>query len=543
MRIVTANMLKKYNKPSIKRMLAILGNQVSSDLELDTIHENLPIQTSWGRELFTKKLVECYTNPKQIKNIQLPLLVLSTESEIRNTIKKNIESIQSNIQLIDECFENKDVRIEELIHQILWKPDSVGAFFNKSPFVLNLFIAWKTIFIPASAILMPLLLLIVPFFIQKNINPEIDTQTYLEHVKSTLLKQITVPTVLKAKNTTDTIGFIIESLFIGLTLAMFISSIWNQFTAALHLRNIWFDLDIRGQAIRNLHDAVKRIVDDLRSLPRKKLKGIQHLLDKGEKALQVTKKLETLDNVATFGMVWNHPEEILPLKEWIGSMDVHIAISSMENICYPVLRTKPGYSVTNIVHPSLSKCVPNSVKSDNHIVLTGPNRGGKSTFCKTLGIAILTAQSWGFAWASKMTLCPFKCITTVLEPCGKLGSLSTFEAEIEFAKSVLKSTMVPTFVMMDEIFHSTNATDGFAASKVFLKQLYKKPGIVSVISTHYIQLSNDFKDIADPYQLESTQIHDSKLSYTYKVLPGISDKSSVMEILRERGLLESETTT
>ena len=93
MRIVTANMLKKYNKPSIKRMLAILGNQVSSDLELDTIHENLPIQTSWGRELFTKKLVECYTNPKQIKNIQLPLLVLSTESEIRNTIKKNIEAI------------------------------------------------------------------------------------------------------------------------------------------------------------------------------------------------------------------------------------------------------------------------------------------------------------------------------------------------------------------------------------------------------------------------------------------------------------------
>ena len=37
--------------------------------------------------------------------------------------------------------------------------------------------------------------------------------------------------------------------------------------------------------------------------------------------------------------------------------------------------------------------------------------------------------------------------------------------------------------------------------------------------------------------MEASLGDDGKLAYTYKVIPGVSDKSSVMEILKERGLL------
>jgi DNA mismatch repair ATPase MutS len=170
------------------------------------------------------------------------------------------------------------------------------------------------------------------------------------------------------------------------------------------------------------------------------------------------------------------------------------------------------------------------------MLLTGPNRGGKSTYCKAIGLAIVTAQTWGFAYAESMTWSPFATVLTALEPCGKLGHCSTFEAEIEFAKNVLRSTETPAFVMMDEIFHSTNAHDGVAASKVFLSQLYEKPDTISIVSTHYAELTTIYKGRVSAQQLVATE-SDGVLTYTYKVAPGVSSLSSVMEILEERGLL------
>jgi DNA mismatch repair ATPase MutS len=90
--------------------------------------------------------------------------------------------------------------------------------------------------------------------------------------------------------------------------------------------------------------------------------------------------------------------------------------------------------------------------------------------------------------------------------------------------------------MMDEIFHSTNAHDGVAASKVFLSQLYEKPNTISVVSTHYAELTKIYDGRVSAQQLVATESK-GVLTYTYKVAPGVSSLSSVMEILEERGLL------
>jgi len=95
--------------------------------------------------------------------------------------------------------------------------------------------------------------------------------------------------------------------------------------------------------------------------------------------------------------------------------------------------------------------------------------------------------------------------------------------------------------MMDEIFHSTNAHDGVEASKVFLSQLYEKQDCVSVVSTHYAELTKLFSS-ATALQLVATEER-GVLNYTYKVAPGVSSLSSVMEILEERGLLRNKSTT
>jgi DNA mismatch repair ATPase MutS len=72
-----------------------------------------------------------------------------------------------------------------------------------------------------------------------------------------------------------------------------------------------------------------------------------------------------------------------------------------------------------------------------------------------------------------------------------------------------------------------------------LSQLYDMPNTHSIVSTHYKDLAIEFSTAkrASALQLLADEDTDGKLSYTYTVAHGISDKSSVMEILRERGLL------
>ena len=72
----------------------------------------------------------------------------------------------------------------------------------------------------------------------------------------------------------------------------------------------------------------------------------------------------------------------------------------------------------------------NTVSLQPHAILTGPNRGGKSTICKAIGLSIVCAQSWGFAFASKANLTPFARIETALSPADTVGRLSLFETEI-----------------------------------------------------------------------------------------------------------------
>jgi DNA mismatch repair ATPase MutS len=117
--------------------------------------------------------------------------------------------------------------------------------------------------------------------------------------------------------------------------------------------------------------------------------------------------------------------------------------------------------------------------------------------------------------------------------------MSLFESEIEFAKDV-KSRLgtEPMFLMMDEIFHGTNASDGAAAARVFLDQLYKHQGpVFSVISTHYMELPESYRGTyVQDLCMEARQKTPELLEYTYRLCEGINRCSSVHEILRERGL-------
>lgn len=517
----------------------IVGEHVVSDLDLTTISSFVPLKTTWGHTEFQTQLMNPTDDMSIIKRRQLPLMAFRRHLPVTTAIASKLATVNSNTSSVDDVLNNTDPRITESALQILWKPSHLGGILNENTFVMNTLIAWRTLVIPLFAVLAPLLAVVLPFFLLRFVRPGLDftTDVYLEHVRTVLRQQINIPSFLRSKHKDDIFGYILESVFIALTLGMFMSGIWSQITAALHTRTIWFDLAERGQHIQNVYSVAKTSMTHLLSMSSKGLRACSDLISKGKKALNACVGLETLEGVSAYGFAWNHPDEIRELKHWIALLDCTVAVASLESICFPRC-IKGGASLTlhGVYHPGLQLCVRNDFAS-RHTILTGPNRGGKSTYCQSIGLAIICAQTWGFAWAESMCWTPFSTMLTALDSVGTLGEMSTFEAEIEFAKSVLSISEKPAFVMMDEIFHSTNATDGIEASRVFMKQLYTRNDILSLISTHYKELATTFKDIATPLYMEAKTLENGHLSYSYKVAHGVSDKSSVMEILTERGLL------
>jgi len=527
----------------------MLGPQVQSDLGFADIHTAVPTQLPWGSAAFTKGLTNLSADSAALRKRQLPLLALKLNKPLADSAATCLKELVPHVESIDKVLqhekENDPLRTES-IGQILFSKDSPGAFLNTKSAVINGLVTWKTLVLPGFAILTPLLGLLVPFFVLRYLQPSLAVPDYLEQVRATLLKQVSIPSFARPRGDNDVVGFVLQSCFIGLTLVMFISGLWNQVSTALYLRSVWRSLQDSGASMKALVAAANRLQALFSAADGDQQKALRRLATEGRELVSVCEAFESAADISAFGAVWNNGAPLLALRDWIGRVDVYIALAQMRNICLPKYTdsdadTKPRLVLRDVVHPHVHNCISNNYDScapKGHVILTGPNRGGKSTFCKSVGLAIVTAQSWGFVWASAAELSPFAAIHTALETQGRLGHASTFEAEIAFAKTVLADSRSPAFVMMDEIFHSTNAVDGVEASRAFLTKLYSKQGSLSLISTHYRELANLFESQVSLLRMATDQLADGSLVYKYRVESGISDKSSVSEILTEHGLLD-----
>ncbi len=526
----------------------MLGTNVLSDLEATVLPVSLQPITPWGKITILNQLETPKTTISELKKIQLPLFALrhSSSKEDVTKLQSELQTIQPHCQIVDESCttEIQDERIKESVHQVLWDPKSFLAPLNTRPTILKGLFHWKTLLVPFFSVLMPILAVVVPFFILRFLHgsESVTIDAYVKHVRQALLKQITIPAFLKAKHSNDVLGMFTETTVLVFTIVTFFMGLWNQIQSALHLRSIAKGIDDRGTAMFEVVQSARRMLEILESNTNKK--ALKECIEEGNRALQPLEKYPS--GLAGFGTAWNTPILFAPLISWIGKVDAYCTIVTQNSICFPRFsQSSVSFRIKDMKHPNLIKTpIENTAEfteSKHHALLTGPNRGGKSTFCKALGINILYAQTWGFAWASSMTFTPFTAMETALSLHDTLGKLSLFETEIEFTKHILqKSKQEPRmFVMMDEIFHSTNAKDGIAASRIFLKKLYASSSVYSLISTHYNELVGEFSKSVEAWQMMANEKDDGTLEYTYKKESGISEKSSVMEILKERGFLDA----
>ena len=515
----------------------MLGANVLRDLDIPSLAAAFDTFTEAGKAAITERLSNPLMDPVAIQARQAELRAIRIqEKEAVNRLRRELRDTEADVISVANATEDK--RHAEYYAQILWAPDSRFAWLNSFGWLNELVVFFRTIFLPGLSLIMPIFVLAAPLVFYLVILKEpLTAEGYFRLLHDSVKKAL--PAVLGKPRFAGSGSGLMESgeqiARVGAGIAMFAASIWNQVSAALSMRAVVEDIRRRATSVMVF---LKATVD------------LAALL-----GTPIDIRMEDLpaDALGLFGTAWNIPDRIRRLLATGGRLDMLASLALRRKICFP--EVGDVMALTDLYHPAIhrKKRVYNSLvtggANKSHVMLTGPNRGGKSTLLKSLGCAVLMAQTVGFVFARSATMPIFTNIITALAPHDVVGKLSLFEAEIEFAKDVnvtLATTQGPTFLMMDEIFHGTNAHDGVEASQVFLDTLYatKKP-VFSVVSTHYMDLPKRYGDTYTQNLCMDASVDPTdpdRLLYTYCLKKGVNQFSSVREILCERGLLTRVST-
>jgi hypothetical protein len=235
-------------------------------------------------------------------------------------------------------------------------------------------------------------------------------------------------------------------------------------------------------------------------------------------------------------------DAVLAIGRLVVQQDSCTRFAFMEwqpSIQLPVLR--------QVWHPCLDpqKAVRNDVHM-RHMLLTGPNAGGKSTLLKSVMVAVLLSQTLTVAnvAAGSCLQSPFALLHTQFQIPDCKGQASLFEAEMHRCKDNLdmlrRMQGRPAILALDEIFNSTNPVEGIAGAYAIAKKMASIPNTVCLISTHYVYLAKLSKDAGYALhrmnvKIEADAAADAAIRYPYRLTRGVSRQYIALELLRENG--------
>ena len=175
--------------------------------------------------------------------------------------------------------------------------------------------------------------------------------------------------------------------------------------------------------------------------------------------------------------------------------------------CRPVvddslsLDIKAGrHPVIETLMPTGEEYVPNDVfldsKTQQIIILTGPNMAGKSALLRQTALIVLLAQTGSFVPAAEARIGYFDKIFTRVGATDNISrGESTFMVEMLETAMILHNLSGRSLVLLDEIGRGTSTYDGMSIARGIVEYIHEYgKGAKTLFATHYHEL-NDLEGV------------------------------------------------
>lgn len=205
----------------------------------------------------------------------------------------------------------------------------------------------------------------------------------------------------------------------------------------------------------------------------------------------------------------------------------------------------PFIEATGFYHLLLQEAVPYDITMNtesNFIFLTGANMAGKSTFIKTVGLAVFLAHIGLGVPATHMKLSLFDGILTNINVTDNLvKGESYFYNEVQRIKNTVMriNDGRKWLVLIDELFKGTNIQDAMKCSSTVIRGLINIRHALFILSTHLYEIGDELKDFGNiSFKYFETEITDKQLRFSYQLKDGISNDRLGYLILEREGVVD-----
>ncbi|MBE3520341.1 MAG: DNA mismatch repair protein MutS [Firmicutes bacterium] len=236
----------------------------------------------------------------------------------------------------------------------------------------------------------------------------------------------------------------------------------------------------------------------------------------------------------------------------IDVLATYAHVAARNGYVRPVLSEDGTIDIKAGRHPVLEKTlgpgqfVPNDLLlNDNRrvLVITGPNMGGKSTFCRQAALLVLMAQAGSFVPAESAVISP---VDRIFARVGAYDDLvmgqSTFMVEMSQVSRILARATRRSLIVLDEIGRGTSTFDGLAVAWAVIEYILNSRtcGAKALVATHYRELTlleELYRGVKNVSVLVKRQ--GNELTFLHRIVPGPASGSFGVEVARMAGLPES----
>jgi hypothetical protein len=469
------------------------------------------------------------------------------------TLIKNYKSLPYKYRAISENYSKiievwneikNDTGFKDKYYYIDWP---MWEFLNKS----EQFLQFTSIYSLASPIIsffIPIIMLIIPFFIIRMKGLSLTIDEYIEVLK-TIISNHSIGKLFTEFHKVEfnqkvyilvSAGFYVFSIYQNiLTCRKFnnnMTKIHNYFSEI----NVYLEYTVNSMNNYLKHSDELNTHQDFNNNLKKQM---SILIEFKEKIATITPYELTFKKIFEIGHILKYFYELHTEPHYndafLYSFGFNGYIDCLEGLSQGIeerkiniveyIDSKKRNTIKNNYYAALkdSNPVKNNIKLQKNLIITGPNASGKTTILKSVLINVILSQQFGCGFYDSAKLKPYKHIHCYLNIPDTSGRDSLFQAEARRCKEIIdiidENKKEDHLAVFDELYSGTNPDEAVISAVAFMEYLVKNKNVSCLLTTHFIKVCKKLqknKNIEN-FHMDACK-KNNKIEYKYLLLEGIS---------------------